>query len=173
MNYRKSLGLNNFEAFEYFLIKEIIRPISQKLFFPLERIFQKKNLSIAPFQYLKFYSSIFFFEFLFIFLIKYKKKFKKRIFLHKGKEIIFSLASIEGRENSLKFSLKSLILQKTPFQYKRFLPEESLSILKKDKAFNIFLKEKVVLILKIILWELIENIFLIMNFIKISYVPCR
>lgn len=150
MNYKRSLGLNNFEAFEYFLIQEIIRPIAQKLFYPLEKIFQKKNFSIAPLQYLKFYSSILYVEVLFIFLIKYGGKFKKKFFLHKGKEIIFSLASIKGRENSLKFSLKSLILQKTPFHsINVFLPEESLSILKKDKKlFNIFLKEKVVFNIK-------------------------
>ena len=89
MNYRKSLGLNNFEAFEYFLIQEIIRPISQKLFYPLEKKFQKKNFSITPLQYLKFYSSIFYVEFLFIFLIKYGGKFKKEYFFIKERKLYF------------------------------------------------------------------------------------
>tara|TARA_B100000886_G_scaffold307078_1_gene239884 strand:- start:35375 stop:36400 length:1026 start_codon:yes stop_codon:yes gene_type:complete len=143
MDYKRTLGLNSFEALEFILMQFYIRPIFQFLFLPLETFFQKKKLSISPLVYIKFYYSKIFLDLFFWIFLKLKYLFKKGKFFYKGKEIIFSLTSIEGREDSLKYSLMSLLLQKTPFNSIHvYLPRVSLDIIKKNKnLFNVFLKE--------------------------------
>tara|TARA_B100000242_G_C43018116_1_gene473605 strand:+ start:171 stop:1211 length:1041 start_codon:yes stop_codon:yes gene_type:complete len=145
LKYKNLLGLNSYEAFQYYLIKQFIRPCCQFLLLPLERLFQKRNLSLSPLMKIKFYFSRIYIDILFFLLINIGFYPRKNKFLYKNKEIIFSLATIEGRENSLMYALKSLIMQKTSFNaILVYLPNSSFNIMKKNKRiFSIFKKNKI------------------------------
>ena len=144
IKYKNLLGLTFYESFQYFLIKEFIRPLSQFLLLPLERLFQKRKLSISPLVQLKFYFSSIYIDILFFLLIRIGSDSKKSKFIYKNKEIIFSMATIEGRENSLISALKSLIMQKTSYKaIYVYLPISSFNKIKKKKIISIFKKKKI------------------------------